>query len=82
MTQEENAQVMAYIAKLQAENEAKASKLRLQVTIARAEVQKMAAGMQEIYNMANSPNPVEFANLKRDVLAIIDYFCPDFMIPF
>ena len=48
MTQDENAQVTAYIAKLQVEHEEKMASLRLEVVFARAEMHKMASGMNMV----------------------------------
>lgn len=93
MTEQETAQVTAYIASLQQQHAAAIHALQAQHTkalqteqkyrkIAQADAIKMGVAVHEIWKLSNQPAPPPADRLAVCVRQIINYYCPDFDIPF
>lgn len=93
MTEQETAQVTAYIASLQQQHAAALRTMQaqhahaLQVAekyrkIAQADSLKMGTAVHEIWKLSNQPAPPPAAQLAVYVRQIINHYCPDFDVPF
>ena len=82
MTNEETAQVNAYNQKLQAQHAHALQVEQKYRKMAQADAIKMGTAVHEIWKLASLPNPPQAAQLAMNVKQIINYYCPDFDVPF
>ena len=104
MTNEETAQVNAYITNLTAQHNAAMNRLQTECTLAihkvladqrkafegeqvsrklaQADSLKMGQAVHEIWKLANTQSTLTPTAMAQYVRQIIDYYCPDFDIPF
>ena len=82
MTEVETKQVNAYIQQLQAQHAHALQNSEKWRKIAQADSLKMGTAVHEIWKLANSASPPPAEQLAKNVKQIINYYCPDFDIPF
>jgi hypothetical protein len=82
MTAEETQQVQSYIANLNAEHARKLHFESQARKVAQADSLKMGQAMLEIWKLANAQSTITPQQFAIYVRQIINYYAPDFDIPF
>jgi hypothetical protein len=93
MTAEETHQVQTYIAQLQSQHAAEITALKIEHSkqlgnstkhrhIAVKDRDQMGLAVHEIWKLANSQSTITPAVMAQYTRQIINYYCPDFDIPF
>jgi hypothetical protein len=89
MTQDEINQVNEYLGKMRADYEAQLLPLRRMeqfqkraLTTAQQDSLKMGQAVYELWKLAKQQPPVTQEQLAQYIPMIINYYCPDFDIPF
>lgn len=82
MTAEETAQVNAYIQKLNVQHAYELQNEQRFRKLAQADALKMGIAVHEIWKLAHTQSTLPPAHFATCVRQIINYYCPDFDIPF